>query len=181
MPFWGFGALSRLVLGVRSSFQALFGGLELFPGSFWGFGALFRLFLEVRSSFQALFGNAWERRGLVRVWVLFQEGVLIPWALLYVTEEPQHIVLSTPFNKEAKDEEHRVEVVLRNPKMAIAILAQGESLDTRELPWDQPSDTISKKVHARGKRPSVARTTDTLCDYVDTLVVLDLQGTCASL
>ena len=27
----------------------------------------------------------------------------------------------------------RVEVVLRNPKMAIAILAQGESLDTREL------------------------------------------------
>ena len=26
-----------------------------------------------------------------------------------------------------------VEVVLRNPKMAIAILAQGESLDTREL------------------------------------------------
>ena len=27
----------------------------------------------------------------------------------------------------------RVEVVLRNAKMAIAILAQGESLDTREL------------------------------------------------
>ena len=38
----------------------------------------------------------------------------------------------------------KVEVVLRNPKMAIAILAQGKSLDTRESSLETIAHTASK-------------------------------------
>ena len=43
----------------------------------------------------------------------------------------------------------KVEVVLWNPKMAVAILAQGESLDNRVSGPEATLSTVSKKVHAR--------------------------------
>ena len=74
-----------------------------------------------------------------------------------------------------------VEVVLRNPKMAIAILAQGESLDTREQSETSPQTSQARKYMQDEEDQVVPRATDSYCDYVDTLVVSNLQSACTSL
>ena len=73
----------------------------------------------------------------------------------------------------------KVEVVLRNPKMAVAILAQGESLDQHRVSKPEATiSTVSQKVHAR-RRLSAPRVANTYIDHVDTLVAFDLQSICA--
>ena len=66
-----------------------------------------------------------------------------------------------------------VEVVLRNPKMAIAILAQGESLDTRESCLEtSPQTSQARSCMQDEEDPVVPRTCliHTVIN-VDTLVV----------
>ena len=53
----------------------------------------------------------------------------------------------------------KVEVVLRNPKMAIAILAQGESLDTRESSLEIIAQYSQQVVICKKKKKTHCSTT----------------------